>query len=69
MIAQMARGRARFLAGRERWQSARGQALSEYVVMLGVLVVTIIATMAMFVGPTARLVARLARWIVVNLTS
>jgi len=69
MIGQMARGRARFLEGRERWQSARGQALSEYVVMLGVLVVTIIATMAMFVGPTARLVARLARWIVVNLTS
>jgi hypothetical protein len=54
---------------RLRWRSTRGQVLSEYVVILGVLVLTIIAAMAMFVGPVAVAVVRLARRIMVNLTS
>jgi hypothetical protein len=47
----------------------RGQALSEYVVMMGFVVATVIAAMAVFVGPVAAAVVRLARWIVVGFTS
>ena len=56
-------------AGRGRSRSERGQALSEYVVMMGFIVATVIAAMAMFVGPVAAAVVRLARWIVVGFTS
>jgi hypothetical protein len=54
---------------RSRWQSARGQVLSEYVVILGTLVLTVIAAMAIFVSPVAAAVVRLARWIMVSPTS
>jgi hypothetical protein len=57
------------VGARAHWRSPQGQALSEYVVMLGILVVTVIAAMTMFQGPVARIVVRLARWVVVNLTS
>ena len=47
-------GRGRlFGAGRGRSRSERGQALSEYVVMMGFIVATVIAAMALFVGPVA----------------
>jgi len=63
--ARARRDRGRDGAG---WRSARGQALSEYVVMLGFIVATVIAAMAMFVAPVAGVIVRLARHIVVNLT-
>ncbi len=58
-----------FGAGRGRSRSERGQALSEYVVMMGFIVATVIAAMALFVAPVAGAVVRLARWIVVGFTS
>jgi len=46
-----------------------GQALSEYVTMLGILVATVIACMAMFTAPLAAVYIRVFRRLVLYLTS
>jgi hypothetical protein len=54
--------------GRRR-RGRRGQATSEYVSMLGIIVATMIACMALFVSPVAATYARLFRRMVLYLTS
>jgi|WetSurMetagenome_2_1015567.scaffolds.fasta_scaffold862999_2 hypothetical protein len=69
MSGPVGRRCAQAVLARLRWAGARGQALSEYVVMVGILTLTVIGAMTMFQGPMARIVVRLARHIVVYLTS
>jgi len=46
-----------------------GQATSEYVTMLGILVATVVACMAMFIAPVSAVYIRLFRRLVLYLTS
>ena len=46
-----------------------GQALSEYVAILGILVATVLACMTMYLGPVSAVYIRMFRRMVLYLTS
>ena len=57
------------LGGMSRLGRHDGQALSEYVAILGILVATVIACMTMYLGPVSAVYIRLFRRMVLYLTS
>ncbi len=52
-----------------RWRREDGQALSEYVVLLGLTVLMVLASLTLFVRPIAQAFVALARRLVVDLGS
>lgn len=52
-----------------RWRREDGQAVSEYVVLLGMTVLIVVASLALFVRPVALAFVALARRLVMDLSS